>query len=118
MKIRYIDPRRIKLYKTKDIRPGLRNTPQCLLQSIRKNGILTPLMLSGGLRVIDGGCRLACALKLGIGRVPCVVLSGPEVKKRGSSVLLVGHGMPPGGLRLNKSTVRNINVILFGRAKV
>lgn len=59
---------------------------EALLESIKKNGILVPLVVSGNL-VISGNRRLDAARKLGIEEVPVVHL--PETDGLGLEVLLI-----------------------------
>lgn len=46
-----------------------------LLDSVRRVGVLSPLLVSPDGLVIDGHRRLACAMRLGMQEVPCVVTS-------------------------------------------
>jgi ParB family transcriptional regulator, chromosome partitioning protein len=63
-----------------------------LLQSIRDHGILVAIVVapgpeSGSWEVISGHRRLACALALGLARVPCEVRSFPTGSSRSLAVL-------------------------------
>ena len=46
-----------------------------LLESVRRHGIFSPLLVSPDGLVIDGHRRLACAIRLSLQEVPCVVTS-------------------------------------------
>jgi len=46
-----------------------------LLESIRRHGVISPLLVAPDGLVIDGHRRLACAIKLGLQEVPCVITS-------------------------------------------
>ena len=56
------------------------NVPQALLESIRKYGVLHPVLLKekakGFFVVVDGRRRTACARELGLETVPAIVLPG------------------------------------------
>ena len=67
-----------------------------LLQSIRNHGILVAIVItpgpgSGSWEVISGNRRLACALALGLTRVPCEVRSFPTDSSRSLAVLEYNH---------------------------
>ncbi len=119
--IRYINPKRIKLYKRRDIRAGASagSTPvRNMAKSIRANGILTPLMVTTGLRLLDGQLRLQAALRLGLDVIPCYIEDRVEVERRGASVFLFGQGVQPGGVKIKVTTARRINKLLFGRERI
>ena len=46
-----------------------------LLESIRQHGVISPLLVAPDGLVIDGHRRLACAIKLHLHEVPCVITS-------------------------------------------
>lgn len=46
-----------------------------LLESVRQHGIISPLLVAPDGLVIDGHRRLACAIKLSLQEVPCVIAS-------------------------------------------
>lgn len=46
-----------------------------LLESIRQHGVISPLLVAPDGLVIDGHRRLACAIRLNLQEVPCVITS-------------------------------------------
>jgi hypothetical protein len=49
-----------------------------LMESIAKHGIRTPLEINTNGKLIDGFCRYACAIKLGLSEVPVIVINIPD----------------------------------------
>lgn len=108
-----IDPKRIKLYKRREIRPYQFHRE--MVASVKKHGIMSPLHLTGGLRLLDGYARLQAAIKCGITKVSVIIHDSVEVEKRGGSCFLLTES---GDYKITKKIARKINECLFGRAHV
>lgn len=78
-------PVNLEIYR----QPGKEDELEVLVESIKKNGVMSPLLVSGDFYIISGHRRIEAAIEAGVYKVPCIIRRGIKYPSDEFTKLLV-----------------------------